>query len=81
VNRFLIASAPYEVISITEKKAVIKFLTPSGEQVETRLRARGVRVSGDAEVKQLRELEDETVTRLVIKGKGIVGFTFHRGTR
>lgn len=76
VNRFMTSSLPYEVISIDDKKAVVKFLAPAGSEAEVRLRAQSVSISGGADLKNLKEEKDETVLKLILKDKGIIGLTF-----
>ena len=76
VNRFLATSTPYEVISMTETKAVIKFLVQTGSRVALGIRAHDVNVSGDADVVESHSTQDETLLSLATKGAGIVGFTF-----
>lgn len=75
INRFLIASAPFEVLSFSGNQVALKFLSGKDIPVNIRFRASQVAVSGDAEVKEIQAKEDETIITLIPRGNGMVGLS------
>ena len=78
VNRFISSPVPYETISMSDDKAVIRFLVDPGSHFSISLHASQVSVSGDAVVRESKETNGETMISLGTKGGGVVGFTFKR---
>lgn len=78
VNRFMIASLPYEIIRFESNQAVIQFDAAPGSVVKMRLRAHGVKVTGAASVIKEEIFQKESVLELMITGTGQVGLGFNR---
>ena len=78
VNRFLTASVPFETISFDKRHAVVKFFAEPERELYVRLRAKDVKISGDAILKEKREAEDQTWMTLVAQKESVVGFSFDR---
>jgi hypothetical protein len=77
VNRFLSASAPYDVITMDHGRLVARFLTPPGSRVDVWLRSPHVSVSGDATVISTASSPEETEISLTTESEGLVEFDMH----
>ncbi len=76
VNRFFIASVPFETISVNEGKVVVRFLAKPGSFVKVQLRGSEVEVAGDAKFGSSKSTKVGTEVVLTTAGQGVVGFTF-----
>ena len=77
VNRVLVASTPFEIVSVNADRVIARFLAPPGSRVEARLRARGVAVDGDAAAVDIQPTPDDTAVAFTTAGEGVVTFDRH----
>ena len=80
VNRYLIASVPFETLSFEPGQAVLRFFAKDGE-FQVRLRARNVKVTSNVQVLSQKIEADEVTLKLKGAGNPLVGFSFERLVR
>ena len=73
VNRYLIASVPFETISFSPGQPVLRFQSPAGSTIDVRFKAKHVRITGGAEMKDMKLQDGETRLTLVTKANEVVG--------
>lgn len=81
VNRLLYASEPYRLTSFDLQSAEVIFSVPYGQKIEMKLKAKNVKISGDADVQSHDAFSDETRLVLISKGKGTVRITVSAWTK
>jgi len=76
-NRMLVASAPYQLITLDEQELIVRFLVEPGTRVAVRVRAPHVEVGGDAADVALELGDGESRVALTVEDDGLVGFELH----
>ena len=74
-NRFLTASAPYELLSMNGQTATVKFSAQPGDRVDIHVRARDLRVNGDVADLTVISRSDETAASFTLGRSGLVEMT------
>jgi len=74
MNRLLIASAPYEVVTADVPEVIVRFLVDPGTHVTATLRASELAVGGDAADVTLTPERQGTTVELTVQDDGVVSF-------
>ncbi len=73
-NRLLVASVPYDLVTVDRERLIARFLTAPGTRVEVRLRAPDVAIVGDATAVATTPTGRETAASFTTIGEGLIEF-------
>lgn len=73
-NRYLVASVPYQLISIDDEEIIARFLVKPGTVVNVQVKSHDIGVEGSALVQSIERDDEETRITLVIQDERLVHF-------